>query len=551
MRTLLIMLLAATIVGVPQADSQGKSRGTTAESSAIEGRVLNSATDEPLRNVDLILRRSDVSPNTHSPASYTMSTDGSGRFAIRHVEPGQYRLLAARSGFVSVEYGSRGQARAGATLSIDAGRPLQNIVFRLTPHAVVAGRLTDADGEPVANIQVQAMRYSYVHGQKQLSSFGRASTSDLGEYRIVGLAPGRYYLSASYGTPVIFNETAAEDYVATYYPGTADATLAVPIDATAGSELRSADFALAKTRTVRIRGHVASLNGNGKSMVTVMLASADQSGARGQNRTYVTDPQGEFDIRGVAPGTYTLVASIFDGGAYTTAKKPLDATNNVDDFTVTVTPGLEVRGSIRVEGNAKPNLTDVRISLLPFEAGEVWSPLANTQVKEDGTFTLSNVSSDNYNMTVFELPDGYYVKSIRIGNDEVMDGGGLNLREPAGPINIVLSPGAAQIEGAVLSVRQQTALGATVVLVPQDEKRRNQPQFYGVTTTDQYGRFTLKNVYPGRYKVFAWEDLEYDAFIDPDFVKPVEDKAESLTIQENAHARIQLKLIQAEVTNQR
>src|SRR5206468_8364507 len=99
--------------------------------------------------------------------------------------------------------------------------------------------------------------------------------NDLGEYRIVGLAPGRYYLRASYGTPVMFDQTAAEDYVPTYYPGTADATLAVPIDATAGSEFRNNDFSLAKTRTVRIRGHVANANGSGRSMVTVMLASTD------------------------------------------------------------------------------------------------------------------------------------------------------------------------------------------------------------------------------------------------------------------------------------
>src|SRR5206468_8507678 len=138
--------------------------------------------------------------------------------------------------------------------------------------------------------------------------------NDLGEYRIVGLAPGRYYLRASYVTPVMFDQMAVEDYVPTYYPGTADAKLAIPIDATAGSEFRNTDFALAKTRTVRIRGHVA--NAKGRSMATVMLASSDRSGIQAINRTYVTNPQGDFDIRGVTPGTYTLLASMFEGGSY-------------------------------------------------------------------------------------------------------------------------------------------------------------------------------------------------------------------------------------------
>src|SRR6266702_2936384 len=133
MRSLLIMI-AAILVGVPSADSQGTRRETnSAQSSAIEGHVVNAVTGEPLRKVDLILRRADVSPNAHSPASYTTSTYESGRFVMRDVEPGQYRLLAARSGFVSMEYGARGPVQAGAALSVDGVRPLQGIVFPLTP----------------------------------------------------------------------------------------------------------------------------------------------------------------------------------------------------------------------------------------------------------------------------------------------------------------------------------------------------------------------------------------------------------------------------------
>src|SRR5207247_6346225 len=126
------------IAGVPQADSQGKRlEANSAESSAIEGR-LNAVSGEPLRKVDLILRRADVSPNAHSPASYTTSTAESGRFVIRDIDPGQYRLLAARSGFVSMEYGARGPVQAGAARSVDGVRPLQGIVFPLIPHAGIA-----------------------------------------------------------------------------------------------------------------------------------------------------------------------------------------------------------------------------------------------------------------------------------------------------------------------------------------------------------------------------------------------------------------------------
>ena len=55
----------------------------------------------------------------------------------------------------------------------------------------------DEDGEPVAMVNVQALRQSYVRGQKQLAPASSASTNDRGEFRIFGLPPGRYFLSAT------------------------------------------------------------------------------------------------------------------------------------------------------------------------------------------------------------------------------------------------------------------------------------------------------------------------------------------------------------------
>jgi len=225
--------------------------------------------------------------------------------------------------------------------------------------------------------------------------------------------------------------------------------------------------------------------------------------------------------------------------------------NRVHFSYASLTQGLAIRGSVRVEGDPQPNLTDVRISLLPFGAGEVLTSLPNSQVKEDGSFTLSNVRPDQYNLFAFELPDGYYVKSIRMGDEDVLDAG-LNLSDGAGaPISIVLSPGAAQIEGIVQNGKRQGATGALVVLIPRDDKRRDQMQHYRTTTSDQYDRFVLRNVHPGAYKLFAWEDLEYDAFIDPDFVRPVENQGAPLTISENNRSRIQLRLIEADGSQQK
>jgi len=69
---------------------------------------------------------------------------------------------------------------------------------------------------------------------------------------------------------------------------------------------------------------------------------------------------------------------------------------------------------------------------------------------------------------------------------------------------------------------------------------------YKTATTDQCGKFTVKNLDPGEYKVFAWEDMEFGAYMDPELVKPVESLGEAMTIRENSKAQVQLKLIPAE-----
>ena len=134
----------------------------------------------------------------------------------------------------------------------------------------------------------------------------------------------------------------------------------------------------------------------------------------------------------------------------------------------------------------------------------------------------------------------------RRGDDEVL-ASGLDLSKgPGGPIEIVLSPNAGQAEGVLQNDTQQPATGATVVMVPQEKERRDQMQYYKTVTTDQYGRFTVKNLDPGEYKVFAWEDVETGAYMDPEFMKPVESLGESVTIRENSKELLKLKLIPAE-----
>ena len=232
----------------------------------LEGRVINAANGEPVRNARLILSHADnPEGGAGSRAGFTTTTDDKGRFAMKDVEPGKYQFSASRGGFAESEYGARRPGRPGTTLSLESGQQLTGLVFRLTPHAVIAGRILDEDGEPMARVLVSAARYRYSMGERALSPVRIENTDDLGDYRLFGLAPGHYILEArdqrrdmrSRANRRVSGSGPETGYVTTYYPGTTDMANAATVEVGAGDVVRGIDFALSKTRTVHVRGRVS------------------------------------------------------------------------------------------------------------------------------------------------------------------------------------------------------------------------------------------------------------------------------------------------------
>src|SRR5262249_28573159 len=124
--------------------------------------------------------------------------DGQGRFAMQGIVPGKYEFNAQHAGFIDASYGARRPGRQGLTLSLEAGQRVTAVVFRMTAQAVITGRIVDSDGDPVQGVSIPPLQYRYTRGKRELSPLRFATTDDLGEYRLFGLAPGRYFLQASH-----------------------------------------------------------------------------------------------------------------------------------------------------------------------------------------------------------------------------------------------------------------------------------------------------------------------------------------------------------------
>jgi len=409
------------------------------------------------------------------------------------------------------------------------------------------GRALDDDGEALPYVEIFLLRYVFERGRRRLEQWGQSISNDLGEYRMFGLSPGKYYLGATprdRSNPQRYDN--GQDYAPVYYPGTTDPAGAKVIELHAGTLLRGIDIPMMKTRTVRVRGHVVDPTSKANVQnVGVQMQRRDESrDVFWENLYSGVDAQGNFEIKSVVPGAYVIVADKRGDSRPLRVQQPIDVhDSDIENVVLELGQATELKGHLQIEGRSVPNLEETQIWLQPEEGAYMGG--ASGRVRPDGSFTISDVQSGHHLLNVFRMSDDHYLKSARLGDQDVLESGLDATHAIAGSLEIVLSSNGGFVEGVVLNANDQPETGATVVLVP-DEPRRGQSRYYKVVTTDQYGRFTIKAIPPGGYKLFAWEEIEDGAYENPDFLKTFEALGEPRTIREGSRESAQLKLIPVE-----
>src|SRR5688500_2277730 len=225
--------------GLPPRDNEQAPTGT----AKISGRVVAADTGSPIRRAQIRINSRDANFNRN------VATDSEGRYEFTGLSDGRYRLFVSKAGYVALEYGQARPFEAGKPLDIATGQVLEKMDFSLPRGSAITGRITDEFGDPITDVQVQAMRYQFVNGQRDLVPTGRfAQTDDLGAYRLFGLMPGDYIVRASLrdmpmGRPVEPGQNQT-GYPGTYYPGVTDVGQAQTVTVTLGQEAGSIAFPL-------------------------------------------------------------------------------------------------------------------------------------------------------------------------------------------------------------------------------------------------------------------------------------------------------------------
>jgi hypothetical protein len=515
---------------------------------SVEGIITNSISHEPVKKANVSLR------NVREGFSYAAITDAAGHFLFDNVEPGAYMVSADRDGFTAPQ-----QPRTrfdSKPLTVDEEQHVKDAAAQLMPLGLVSGHVADEDGDPIAGASVQALRYFYNQGIKQLRPSGFANTNDLGEFQMINLEPARYYFQVTARTrsflpPHTRGAPQEEAYPATYYPSGIDIAQATSQEVTAGGHLSSIDFRLHKAPAYHLRGKVVDgQTGQPARNTNVRLVPRDGVNFGANSLFGQVQQDGAFDIGSVVNGSYSAIAQRADGQGRTTARQVVNiASQDVGGVILTLSPGLEISGAISVEGTPanppqnqqqNPQMNrQPRVSLQPIEQS---SSGAQAIAESDGTFVLHGVSPEIYRVTVFFGQPGTYLKSIRLGDQDVPSGQIDLTQQGSAALNIVFGTDGGQIQGTVQDSGGKLAPGISITLAPREEYAGRRDLFKQ-TRSDQNGSFRFQDLAPGEYKVFAWEDTDMNIVQAAEFRKPFESKAASVSIGANSKESVQLNVI--------
>lgn len=543
----------ATTQAAPQAQGgAAKVRKEKEETCRISGMVVKLADGTPLKGATVAL--SNDEDREHNIATKTMAD---GRFALKNVPPARYKMTVSRNGYVSAEYGQQKPTDPGAMLTLSAGQVKEGLMFRLIPAAVIAGRVFNEDGEPEPNVSVTASRQTYHEGRRQVSAFAQAQTDDLGAYRLFGLAPGRYFVSAVpqrwgqiAGDKEFSDNTSAtgseQGYTKTYYPGTPDPGRAGVISLKEGEEIPGTDIALKEVAVRRVRGKVVNqaTNKTSRDMEVELIPRTNGQDWGMGGSTNVKKDDGSFEITNVVPGAYTVIAFWFDsneGKVHMTSQKVDVGENDVDGLLLTIGTGGVVQGRVVWDGKPSLERDDLMVGAEAADGGFLWNQGARLDEKRE--FTLKNLGEGDLRLIVGGASKDCYVKQIMFGQTLAKDDV-ISVSKGSNPaLEITLSSRGARVQGAVTDKDGLPAAGVWVVAVPE-ENRRSLTRLFKPQTTDQYGKYDLHGLAPGSYRIFAWAGIEQGEWEDPEFLRPQEAKGELLELQDEDAKTVNLKVIE-------
>jgi hypothetical protein len=472
--------------------------------ASLSGVVVNSITGAPIPRVHVTLGLAAEEDRTYGGMTAT-----DGRFSITGIVPGSYAVTMERIGF-SMPTDADATENSPLVLLPDDKRDA--IRLQMVPAGSIAGRVTNADGDPVEHVTVQAEDRSGAAGSDV------AGTTDAkGRFRIGGLAPGRYRVKATPEngyTPAELRTDGTVDVqdAPTFSPGR--------VQVTAGVETSGIGIQLARVPIVAVSGEVEDAPQNS---FNAQLFVAQQGGAG--RSMYGIKPDGTFRVWRLPPGKYEIRAMWQAPGGRDFQSVPVEfevAGSNIDRLSLRLIPPADIAGHVEfLDDGAKP-AKNVAPKLTLVNTG-VHPGAALVDIADDGSFHLAQLRAGRYRVGLSW--NNVYVASMQLGSLAI-DGSLLDLTNGAGggELSIRVSLATGSVSGNVVDDKGPAA-GARVTMVFDGVGGGIPPRF---ATAGPGGMYSFDGVAPGKYKLVAVQPADADYVVQSGKLDDYEDLMEGI-----------------------
>jgi hypothetical protein len=552
----LAVLLALTCgVFAQQANRYGK----------ITGRVLGED-GQPLRNAAVRIYPIGVTTGPQRSAT----TDDEGNFVFEQLPPRSYRLDASGRGYISPP---EPEPKRYYYLG-------EHVTLKLVKGGVITGRVTDALGEPVPAVEVNAIRVRDADGLPVEISENWLSvrqTDDRGVYRIYGLPPGSYIVAANQ-RPGWYAPSGYEGEAPAYYPAATRDT-AVEISVRSGEEATAIDIRYRGERGRVVSGKLTGAivaSGERLNSFSVQLKSFPLGAQVGFANVRPDDPRKAFAIYGVEDGEYELSVLHYADNDVRAAANPQRVVvkgADVTGFELSLAPLSTLAGRLIVE---KPSAASdagkcVKLRPLNFEevllrthradpgreaepASRAARPLTTYDIapNEKGEFTLRGLEAGRRRLEPRLPNDDWYVKAITLPTaaannrapnapasqaDAARNGFTLQPGENLTGVMVTVAEGAAGLSGKIAAATAGAKLPARlrVFMIPAEATAADEVLRYAETRLRGDGSFAFSKLAPGKYWLLARPAID-----DESSERPLRllawDQAERLKLRREAEA---------------
>lgn len=571
-----LLIASCVIAAVLCASGQVRDAATAPATGTarISGRVLSdestsASAPSPARRVTLTLAADG------SAARLVAITDDEGRFAFTNLPANRYTLSAAKAGYVPWNYGSKRAGGSGTPIVLADGQRA-DVALTLIKGGVLTGTVRDERGLPMPDVTVTALRYavSSQTGERELQAVtigaaqfvvadtaadafpGTAVSDDRGVYRIFGLAPGDYIVSASARrldrspvastdihqvsradvqraqqllrgsgagaavaavAPAGVSDTSRVNYAPMYHPAAIASADATVITLGRSEERSGIDVLVRLVPTATLAGMVTRPDGQPVSNAYLNLVETGPAadGYSGAVRLARSSADGTFAIRGLNPGRYELRSYTYPEalcGVTTVEVAGRDLSTSV-----VLAPGGTLSGRIVFDGASKPPPATAVIVLIQG----LTLPIGKNDRAADGTFVISNILPGRYRLRISGRPPaGWVLRSAMVNGTDASDiPFEVGVSQNIDGVVVTLTDRPAEVSGRFVDAAGTPAPEYVLVVFSADRRRwvPRSPRTQQVRP-DANGTFVARDLPAGDYFISAVTDLEDGQVNDPAFL---------------------------------